>query len=340
LSTTQKKLPFKAQLTTLVYQLFGGYLVSQITCQDCNNKSKNFDPFLDVALEIGKDTKDVIGSFRKFTKKEVLEGSNAYFCENCDGKRRAVKQFQIQELPKYLICQVKRFTHLGHKINDNFKFSDQLDVSEFVSDETEGSRKYNLYGVICHLGHSMRSGHYVAYIRNPASKFWYKYDDSHVTTVSEEFVFSQKAYLLCYEQVLPGKKRRESCPKIVCDSTRAHKDSTKKRKPIEFEDIRGRAPTPSDSQTTQSTAPSSGTDEEPTDLIREEEGTSVGNLDYSSQWGSKRKVSKWSDDECLEVCPDLQERLQPYPRSRDMIDKEYDQPKIKHKPRNKRTGFY
>jgi ubiquitin carboxyl-terminal hydrolase 9/24 len=49
-------------------------------------------------LEI-KDKKSLEEALREFIKGEVLEGDNAYFCEKCDAKIKAVKRVCLKTLP-------------------------------------------------------------------------------------------------------------------------------------------------------------------------------------------------------------------------------------------------
>eukprot|EP00955_Chlamydomonas_euryale_P048629 354040-Chlamydomonas_euryale.AAC.3 len=45
-----------------------------------------------------------------------------------------------------------------------------------------GSHMYDLYGVLVHHGHSVHSGHYIAYVRN-AVGMWHLCDDDRVAQV-------------------------------------------------------------------------------------------------------------------------------------------------------------
>lgn len=45
----------------------------------------------------------------EFIKGEVLEGENAYFCEKCNKKIKAVKRVCVKSLPEVLILTLKRF---------------------------------------------------------------------------------------------------------------------------------------------------------------------------------------------------------------------------------------
>ncbi|XP_028332719.1 ubiquitin carboxyl-terminal hydrolase 36-like [Gouania willdenowi] len=46
------KLDRQTQATTLIHQVFGGYLRSRVKCLNCQAVSDTFDPFLDVTLDI------------------------------------------------------------------------------------------------------------------------------------------------------------------------------------------------------------------------------------------------------------------------------------------------
>ena len=61
-----------------------------------------------------------------------------------------------------------------------------LSLKTLVPDSTSStdnkilrSISYKLYGVLVHLGHTSRSGHYYSYIRGPNNN-WVKADDSRV----------------------------------------------------------------------------------------------------------------------------------------------------------------
>ena len=59
---------------------------------------------------------------------------------------------------------------------------------------------YKLYGVLVHLGHTSRSGHYYSYVKAPNDS-WYRADDSRVNKVQLQEALSQKAYILFYKRV-------------------------------------------------------------------------------------------------------------------------------------------
>lgn len=58
---------------------------------------------------------------------------------------------------------------------------------------------YELIAVAVHMGQSISSGHYIAYVKRNGS--WYCCNDSNVSECSEKDAMSSNAYLLFYRQV-------------------------------------------------------------------------------------------------------------------------------------------
>lgn len=55
---------------------------SRVICSRCNNPSDTFDSFLDLSLDVNKQSKkSVLGMLAGFTKEDKLEGDNKYHCE-------------------------------------------------------------------------------------------------------------------------------------------------------------------------------------------------------------------------------------------------------------------
>ncbi|KAK1343590.1 hypothetical protein QTO34_016370, partial [Cnephaeus nilssonii] len=84
------KLDRHTQATTLVCQIFGGYLRSRVKCLNCKGVSDTFDPYLDITLEI-KAAQSVNKALEQFVKPEQLDGENSYKCSKYDRELRAGK---------------------------------------------------------------------------------------------------------------------------------------------------------------------------------------------------------------------------------------------------------
>lgn len=139
----------------------------------------------------------VLSGLARFTKPDILVGTNKILCENCSAKFKSKngvakkiytngsKQMLIALPPAILTLQLKRFELSNYrslslsKINKFCHFPLVFDLSPYVSniykvisglitpnqaDRDATSIVYSLYGIIEHSG-SLRSGHYKAYVR-------------------------------------------------------------------------------------------------------------------------------------------------------------------------------
>ncbi|KAF5743383.1 ubiquitin carboxyl-terminal hydrolase 18-like isoform X2 [Tripterygium wilfordii] len=166
-----------AQETTLIQHIFGGHLQSQFTVQ------------------------------------EWLHGENMYRCDGCNDYVKAWKRLTIRHAPNVLTIALKRFQsgRFG-KLNKRVTFPETLDLSPYMSDETNGTDVYKLYAVVVHVDMLNASyfGHYICYTKDFCGR-WHRIDDCKVTTVDLDEVLSQGAYMLLYNRVHP----RASCLRSV-----------------------------------------------------------------------------------------------------------------------------
>ena len=65
--------------TSVISQIFGGYLQSQVKCSNCGHESNKIDPFMDISLEI-KGASSLQEAFQLFTAPEILDHDNKYKC--------------------------------------------------------------------------------------------------------------------------------------------------------------------------------------------------------------------------------------------------------------------
>ncbi|KAM9537692.1 ubiquitin carboxyl-terminal hydrolase 36-like [Guaruba guarouba] len=106
------RLDCETQATTLVHQIFGGYLRSRVKCLACKNTSDAYDPFLDLALEIWQ-ARDLREALELFVKPDLLGGENSYLCAGCNNRVSATKRFSIHRASNVLTLPLKRFSWLG-----------------------------------------------------------------------------------------------------------------------------------------------------------------------------------------------------------------------------------
>ncbi|XP_063283711.1 ubiquitin carboxyl-terminal hydrolase 24 isoform X2 [Pelobates fuscus] len=195
---------------------FQGIYSDQKICKDCPHRYEREEAFM--ALNLGVTSCQSLEiSLDQFVRGEVLEGSNAYYCEKCKEKRTTVKRTCIKSLPSLLVIHLMRFgfdweSGRSIKYDEQIKFPWMLNMEPYTvsgmarqdsssevgengrhMDSAGGSPRkkvaptenYELVGIIVHSGQA-HAGHYYSFIKDRRScgkSKWYKFND----TVVEEF---------------------------------------------------------------------------------------------------------------------------------------------------------
>ncbi|MGH0124064.1 UNVERIFIED_CONTAM: hypothetical protein FKN15_034472 [Acipenser sinensis] len=136
------RLDRQTQATTLIHQIFGGYLRSRVKCLNCKAVSDTFDPYLDVALEI-KTVQSITKALEQFVKPEQLDGENAYKCTKCKKMVPASKRFTIHRGSNVLTISLKCFANYnGGKITKTVQSITKA-LEQFVKPEQlDGENAY------------------------------------------------------------------------------------------------------------------------------------------------------------------------------------------------------
>ncbi|XP_018588290.2 ubiquitin carboxyl-terminal hydrolase 36-like [Scleropages formosus] len=199
------KLDRQTQATTLVHQIFGGYLRSRVKCSVCKSVSDTYDPYLDIALEI-RQASNIVRALELFIKADVLSGDNAYMCARCKKKVPATKRFTVHRASNILTLSLKRFANFrGGKITKDVSYPEFLNIRPFMSQNTGDPVMYGLYAVLVHSGYSCHAGHYYCYIKASNGQ-WYQMNDSMVHCSNIKVVLNQQAYVLFYMRICETKK--------------------------------------------------------------------------------------------------------------------------------------
>ncbi len=181
---------------SIVKNLFGGMYHIIITCNNCNNKSHNFDFFQIVQLSINRDT--LYECLDDFTKEEQVDQDNLIKCDFCGYYNRATKQTKFWKLPKILIIQLKRFqmNNRGVKISKMIDYPMELNINNY---NNNNNYNYKLYAVNNHhtAGNSINFGHYTSNVINRFDNKWYTFNDSNDLKEVDEII-SKNAYNLFY----------------------------------------------------------------------------------------------------------------------------------------------
>ncbi|CAN8071067.1 unnamed protein product [Agarophyton chilense] len=176
-----------------------GYMKTTITCSSCQFSSTTRAPFtkLSIGTEEFKTLEDSLGGLMK---EEILEGQNAYMCNNCNTLSAAVIKKQIDDTPNVLIIQLNRFG--GNGKNDDFvEYPRVLNLHPYSSDDIV-AEKYELVSSLTHHGPSMGFGHYTADVKC-FDGHWCRTDDDNRSKITPSMAYGNKAYMLFYQKRTP-----------------------------------------------------------------------------------------------------------------------------------------
>ena len=133
--------------------------------------------------------------FDDYVSEELLTRSNAIYCNNCGKTSEAKTSNIIYKAPEVLIIILNRGKANKFKCDVNFPLI--LDISKYVK-IADSPKKYNLIGVISHLGQSSMEGHFIAFCKH-FDDSWHLFNDAIVTNVSESDIFRGTPYILFYQ---------------------------------------------------------------------------------------------------------------------------------------------
>ncbi|NXT01996.1 UBP36 hydrolase, partial [Jacana jacana] len=191
------KLDRQTQATTLIHQIFGGYLRSRVRCAVCKTASDTYEPFLDLALEI-EQAANIVRALELFVKSDILGGEDAYLCTKCKKKVSATKRFSIHRACNVLTLSLKRFTSFNEgKIVTDVGYPEFMNIRPYMSRRSGDPIWYSLYAVLVHSGYSCHAGHYYCYVKASNGQ-WYQMNDDVVRCSNIKVVLNQQAYILFY----------------------------------------------------------------------------------------------------------------------------------------------
>ena len=204
---------------SIITDCFYGMLETKSKCTGCQLTKYNFQiySFLEFPLEqvnifmfqMGRRFNmmnqgqnpdiDLLECFEYYQKTDYMNGQNQMYCNICNMNMDTYYGSNIYSLPNYLIINLNRGKGAVYECKVNFP--ENLNLLNFVTFK-QGKTYFQLYAVICHLGPSSMSGHFVAYCRHKNNDKWYKYNDSFVTECTKPQEYNEgMPYILFYRAV-------------------------------------------------------------------------------------------------------------------------------------------
>ena len=118
------------------------------------------------------------------------------------------KEMKCLTLPNYLIICINR-TGFDINTNKSFKYQNGIYFPKYLSMKNysyDENCNYELFGIVCHFGNLLRSGHYITILKK--YNIFVKFNDANIEFCTEEYVFNQtdSVVLLVYEKINHIKK--------------------------------------------------------------------------------------------------------------------------------------
>ena len=164
---------------------FQGIYKTVKTCSSCNNSCLTFNHFFHIKI-VPKDN----------TTLAIAEALKDYCfdsqCSHCNSVCKHFISCTIYDHPRVLFLLIDRYTQsssYARARRDLGRIFVEHDINLF-------GNKYELSGIVLHLGTTVNSGHYIAYIKRDG--YWFICNDTNVQSVKSLPDPSGEAYLLFY----------------------------------------------------------------------------------------------------------------------------------------------
>ena len=211
---------YKNKYNSPISNLFYGILETNSQCNICKLVKYNFQvySFLEFPLQPvnqfcfnqgkrplftneGKNPDvDLYECFDYYRKIDIMNGENQMYCNNCKKQTDSLFMNLLYSGPNNLIIHLNRGK--GAVYECKVIFPEQLNIYNYVTFK-DGATFYELYAVVCHLGPSSMSGHFVAYCKNRIDKKWYLYNDAIVTLCTRpQQYYDGMPYILFYKAII------------------------------------------------------------------------------------------------------------------------------------------
>ena len=207
---------FKDKFNSPISNLFYGIMETKSQCYGCKIIKYNFQVYSFVEFPLQEVNRycfnngrrpllkndrtnpdvDLYECFEYYGKIDLMNGDNQMYCNICNKLNNALYSTIIYSAPNILIINLNRGKGAVYECQVNFP--EQLNLFNFVSFKN-GNTVFELYAVICHLGPSSMSGHFVVYCKNIDDNKWYLYNDGLVSKCTRQYQYREgMPYILFY----------------------------------------------------------------------------------------------------------------------------------------------
>lgn len=157
---------------------------------------------IDTASRKGSNYTNVQDCLNSYTRAELLNEDNQYWCDRCQKKQDAKREVKFRQLPPVLNIQLSRYVFdrkkfvkkkLRDKVllprvlfvpHDNKKRKEAPQQHANTEDDSIDEASYLLCSVLKHRGASAYHGHYISEAMDWQTGTWYEFNDDKVTMLS------------------------------------------------------------------------------------------------------------------------------------------------------------
>ena len=159
-----------------------------------NNSQKDYDYWFNEYYQKKENIPiDLIDCIEYYYKKQNYF---EFFCPYCQNFCGQTSTNRIYYSPNIFIFILNRGKNNIHSVKMNYPII--LEIGDFI-ESNKTPNKYELIGVITHLGLSGPGGHFVAFCKDPIDEKWYKYNDEKITPANRFSIHNEGiAYILFY----------------------------------------------------------------------------------------------------------------------------------------------
>ena len=201
---------FKQNYNSIISELFHGLKVSKYQCDVCKNCVNVYQIFNIIECPIEKTFNEkkknktkklndfrihIFDCFKLEEEPKLFNGQNQLYCEKCKKVNDGRSLNKIVFAPKMLILFLDRGQNNKFKCEVDFK--EEMDINDYL--EIKIMKKYELIGVIEHLGDSGPTGHFIANCKHFDGK-WYIFSDSDIKCTGKAYKKCGIPYLLFYRR--------------------------------------------------------------------------------------------------------------------------------------------
>jgi len=168
-------------------------------CPKCNYKTDNHEPIQIITLTLQSHYSSFIECIEEYVKLVTLDNDNKWKCDKCGEQVNPSKKTIFWDLSPIIIFLIKKYDENG-VLENYIEYPKDIDMGKYGINYGGGSTKYTLQGLCVHLG-NLNSGHYYSVCKNNKDNKWHMYNDSNVSDVNENNIFSNHPYCLFYKRV-------------------------------------------------------------------------------------------------------------------------------------------